>query len=128
MTTYMKTISKRFGECKLGENGLIYLYKADYLSIDKPMAEEILETLNQFGDDVEPNVIVIQGRHGDYNFDAMITLLNHKKNCRVAYVSETSAQYKAAEILRDLTTTLNSDLQVRLFQRLADAENWLLEA
>jgi ERCC4-type nuclease len=124
----IKTISSPFGKFTRGENGLIYFYKIDDLSIDKQTAEKFVEIINQLDIAVAPKVIVIQGQRVEYSFEAQRILLASGIFAKVAYVIETSSQQITAELLQDIAKTFRSSTQVRTFSQIEEAEAWLLES
>ncbi len=123
-----KTVSSPFGDFVLGENGLIYFYKIDDLSIDKQTAEKFVEIISQLDSGGAPKIIVIQGRRVEYSFEAQRILLTSGIFSKIAYVIETSTQYVMAELLRDIAKTFRSITEVRIFSHIEEAEAWLLES
>lgn len=124
----IKTISSPFGNFIRGENGLIYFYKIDDLSIDKQTAVKFVEIINELDSAGAPKVIVIQGQRVDYSFEAQQILLASGVFAKVAYLIETSAQYVTAEVLQDIAKTFHSSTEVRIFSHIEEAEAWLLES
>lgn len=127
MANDTKTVSSSVGSFTRKENGLIYFYKTNDLSIDKETAEHFLELFSQLDDSGQGKLIVIQGQRVEYSFDAQRTLLTNKYLSHVAYVLENSKQYVSGEVLQDMAKTFQSHIKVGLFQSVQEAEAWLLK-
>lgn len=121
-----QTITGPFGRFTRQENGLIYFYKADGITIDKPTAIKFLEIVFELDDSGLARIIVIQGKHVEYTFDAQQTLLTNKVLGGLAYVAKTTAQHLTAELLQDLAKTLKANFPVAVFGHIEEAEEWFL--
>lgn len=126
MDSKPKTITGPFGRFTRQENGLIYFYKVDGISIDKPTAIRFLEIVRTLDDSGCAKIIVIQGNQVDYTFDAQQLLLTNHILGGIAYVTHTRAQLLSAEVLQNLSKTLRSSFQVSVFHQIEEAEDWLL--
>jgi hypothetical protein len=115
-----------FGRFIRKANGLIYYYKAEGLSIDKPTAIQFLEIIKRLDDSGCAKIIVIQGSNADYTFDGQQFLLTNNTLGGIAYVVETGPQLMAAEVMQNLARTLHSCYQVGAFHSVRDAEEWYL--
>lgn len=120
------TITGSFGRFTLEENGIIYFYKEDDIAIDKSTAIEFLEIIRQLDDSGSARVLVVQGHRVEYTFDAQRLLLTSDLIAKLAYAIQTTTQQLTAELLQDMAKTLKSNYEVEIFQRVGEAEDWLL--
>ncbi|MBK8903093.1 MAG: hypothetical protein IPM53_18025 [Anaerolineaceae bacterium] len=121
-----QTITGPFGRLIRQENGLIYFYKADGITIDKPMAIKFIEIVSELDDSGSARVLVIQGDRVEYTFDAQQILLTNKVLGRIAYVATTTVQQLTTELLQDLAKTFKARFPVGIFGHIEEAEEWLL--
>lgn len=127
MVNTLKTIDSPYGQVLYKDNGLVYYYKTDDLSMDQQAAKELLKTLRTIDDSGAIKIIVVQGQRVEYSFEAQRILLTSKLLAKIAYVIQTSTQYMTAELLQDIARTFRSHIEIELFQRVEEAEAWLLE-
>ena len=122
------TVLSPFGPMSRKGNGLIYYYKADNISIDKQIAEKLLAIVSRLDNSGAAKIIVIQGHHVEYSFEAQRILLTSKVLAKIAYVIQTETQYVTAELLKDIAKTFKSHIEVGVFPLVEEAEAWLLES
>ena len=127
MANNAQTVISPYGTIVRQENGLIYYYKSDDISIDSSVANELLKLLYTLDNSYAAKVIVVQGHRIEYSFEAQRLLLTSELFAKIAYVIETSTQFMTAELLQDLAKTFQSQAEIKLFQQVEEAEAWLLE-
>ena len=93
---------------------------------DKAAALEYLESIRVLDDSGMARVIVVQGHHLEYTFDAQHTLMTNTLLGGLAFVTKTKSQLLTAELLRDLARTFKAKFPVAIFERIEEAEEWLL--
>lgn len=126
MTGMSQTLEGPHGRFTRQENGLIYFYKLDDLTIDKAAALEYLTIIRALDDSGTARLIVIQGHQVEYTFDAQYTLLTNTLLGGLAFVVETDRQHLTAELLKELARIFKARYPVAIFDRIQEAEVWLL--
>ncbi len=126
MNDSSRTILGPHGRFVRQENGLIYSYKTDNVTIDKATALENLKSIRALDDSGMARLIVIQGRHVEYTFNAQHILLTNTLLSGLAFVIQTKTQLLTAGLLKDMAKTFKAKYPVAIFNHIEDAEDWLL--
>ena len=126
MDDKLQTIAGAHGRFTRQENGLIYFYKADGIVTEKASALEYLESVRALDDSGTARLIVVQGRQIEYTFEAQHILLTNTYLGGLAFVTETKSQILTAELLKELARTFKAKFPVGIFDRIEEAEKWLL--
>jgi hypothetical protein len=126
MTGMLQTIEGPHGRFTRQENGLIYFYKSDNVTIDKAAALEYLTSIRALDDSGTARLIVVQGHQVEYTFDAQYTLLTNTLLSGLAFVTKTNPQFLTAELLKELARAFKARYPVSIFESIEEAEAWLL--
>ena len=126
MNDSARTIQGPHGPFARQENGLIYFYKNDGVTIDKATALEYLKSVRALDDSGKARLIVIQGHHVEYTFDAQHVLLTNALISGLAFVIQTNTQLLTAGLLKDMAKTFQAKYPVAIFNHIEEAEEWLL--
>ncbi|MCC6602387.1 MAG: hypothetical protein IT327_04210 [Anaerolineae bacterium] len=121
--TTVETANSRF---VFHENGILYLYVRDDLSIDVPVAQEMVQNAQEIGPSGHTRLLIVCGLNNDISFGAQRTFASATGFSRVVFMTRNRLQAEVGQFLVTMMRTLKSNYEFNLFYEIKQAETWLL--
>lgn len=115
-----------YGRILRHENGIVYIYVADNMSIDLPQATQIVNDIVAFDDSGKVRLLIKQGTNNDLSFAAQKYLGTANIAAYVALVVQSRLQAEVAQFFVSLLSLLKASYTMKIFSQLTVAEKWLL--
>lgn len=115
-----------YGRILRRENGIVYIYVDDDVSIDMPEAIQILEDIRALDSSGMAQLLIVQGSNNDMSFAAQKHLGKANVVNYLALVVQSRLQAEVAQFFIKLLKSFRSTYELRVFHLLSDAELWLL--
>lgn len=119
----IETVTSRF---IFHENGILYLYIHDDLSIDEPQARQMVETAQSIDPSGQIRLLIVMGVNNDLTFGAQRLFASATGFTRVAFLTQNRLQAEVGQFLVIMLRTLKISYEFKLFYDLKQAETWLL--
>lgn len=121
--TVMETSTCRF---ILHENGILYLYIHDDLSIDGSEAQQMVHDALSIEHSGQTRLLISIGANDELSFAAQRVFASAKGFTRVAFMTRNRLQAEVGQFLVTMMRALKSSYEFKLFYGMSDAEAWLL--
>ena len=119
-------INAAYGRMFRHENGIIYLYVDNELSIDIPEAQQLVQDVQSLDNSGKARFLIVQGSNNDMTFSAQKYLGTVEGVTHLALVVQSRLQAEVARFFMSMMSLLHSPYELRVFHQLEQAENWLL--
>ncbi len=121
--TTVETANSRF---VFHENGILYLYVHDNLSIDASTAQEMVQNAQQIDPSGTIRLLIVCGMNNDISFGAQRVFASAAGFSRVVFMTRNRLQAEVGQFLVTMMRTLKSNYEFKLFYEIEQAEAWLL--
>jgi hypothetical protein len=121
--TTVETANSRF---VFHENGILYLYVRDDLSIDVPVAQEMVQNAQKIDPSGHTRLLIVCGLNNDISFGAQRIFASATGFSRVVFMTRNRLQTEVGQFLVTMMRTLKSNYEFKLFYEIKQAETWLL--
>ena len=115
-----------YGRIWRHENGLVYFYFHDDVSVCFEDAREIVELVRSLDDSGQIRLLIVQGDSNDLTFEAQRYLGTIHGVTHLALVTRGRLQAEVAQFFMGLLRVLRSPYEMQTFFQVQEAENWLL--
>ncbi len=119
-------IETQNGRFILHENGIIYFYIQDNLSIDEFIAQQMVQDARTIAPSGQIRLIIINGSNNDISFAAQRAFASATGFKRIVFMTRNRLQAEVGQFLVTMMRALKSDYEFKLFYDIAQAEAWLL--
>lgn len=123
-----QTIVKSFGRFVRRENGLIYFYKADGITLNGHTAIQLLKTVRELDNTGQARIIIIMGSCAGCSSEAQNLFLANRVLGGLAYVTQATDWSPLSEHSLQLTHSLVFKHPMGAFNHVRDAEAWFLNS
>lgn len=110
----------------LHENGILYIYIHDNLSIDDSEARQMVRDALVIDPSGQIRLLISIGENNDLSFAAQRTFASAAGFTRIAFITRNRLQAEVGQFLVTMMRTLKSNYEFKLFYDLSKAEAWLL--
>ena len=122
-----ETIYASYGRLFQHENGIIYLYIKDDLSIDMDIARQMVVDIRSLDNSGDAHMIIVQGRNNDANFEAQRFFSVTRGVTKLAMVSQSRVQTEVVKFFMSMLKLFRAPYELKPFSSLEQAERWLLD-
>lgn len=119
-------IETQNGRFMLHENGIIYFYIHDNLSIDEFIAQQMVQDARAIDLSGQIRLIIINGSNNDISFAAQRVFASATGFKRIVFMTRNRLQAEVGQFLVTMMRALKSDYEFKLFHDIGQAEAWLL--
>lgn len=118
-------INAVYGRMFRHENGIIYLYMDNGVSVDIPEAQQLVQDVQSLDNSGKARLLIVHASNNDMSFSAQKYLGTVNGVTHLALVVHSRLQAEVAQFFISLMHLLRSPYEMRIFYQLADAELWL---
>ena len=122
-----ETINASYGRLFQHENGIIYLYIKDDLSIDMDIAQQMVVDIRSLDNSGDAHLIIVQGHNNDASFEAQRFFSVTKGVTKLAMVSQSRIQAEVVKFFTPMLRLFRAPYELKAFYSLEQAERWLLD-
>lgn len=123
--TTAQAINAIYGRLSLQENGIIYWYLPDGVSVDISEAQQLVQDVRTLDNSGSARLLIVQGTNNDFSFSAQKYLGTVDGVSHLALVVNNRFQAKIAQLFMSMMRWLRSPYEMRFFYQLSNAETWL---
>jgi len=120
-----KEIETEYGRFLRRENGILYLYLNDDLTIDITVAQQMVSAARSLDDSGQIRLLIVYGTNSDLTFAAQRYFATVTGFTHLAFVTHSRLQVEVGQFLTTLLRVLKSSYEFRVFYDVAAAEAWL---
>ena len=130
MVSHIITNTKetKYGRIRRHDNGLVYFYFHDGISVCLEDARQIVELIRSLDDSGQARLLIVQGNSNDLTFEAQRYLGTINVLTHLALVTRGCLQAEVAQFFMGLLRILRSPYEMQTFYQVEAAEDWLLSA
>ncbi|MCA9943691.1 MAG: STAS/SEC14 domain-containing protein [Ardenticatenaceae bacterium] len=119
-------IETKYGRIFQGENGLVYFYMRDNMSVSGADAKQMVRDVCSLDESGKVRLVIVPGANKDLSFEAQRYFSIAPGFSRMALVIENRVQAEIGQFLVAMMRLLHSPYELKLFHELHKAEAWLL--
>jgi len=120
------TKETKYGRVWRHENGLVYFYFHDGVSVCIEDARQIVELVRSLDDSGQVRLLIVQGSSNDLTFEAQRYLGTMPGVTHLALVTRGRLQAEVGQFFMGLQRVLRSPYEMQTFFQVQEAQNWLL--
>lgn len=124
--TYRTVVETQTSRFIWHENGILYLYIHDNLSIDELVAQQMVQGALAIDASGQIRLLIVNGSNNDISFDAQRIFASATGFKRIVFMTRNRLQAEVGQFLVTMMRALKSDYEFKLFHDIAQAEAWLL--
>ena len=122
-----KEIEREYGRFIRHENGILYFYMRDNLTIDATEAQQMVSDALALDGSGQIRLLIVFGANSDLTFNAQRYYATLTDFTHIALITQTRLQAEVGQFLVTLLRALRSSYEFRIFYEITLAEAWLLQ-